>query len=96
MYRILKIGMDVHSTSYTLCAVEPRFGTEDRVLANIDIGPDYKLIVDFIKKIKLKMDPGNKDEIDVECGYEAGCLGYSLYYQLKGCKVRCTILAPTT
>ena len=96
MYRILKIGMDVHSTNYTLCAVEPRFGTEDRVLANIDIGPDYKLIVDFIKKIKLKMDPSSKDDIDVECGYEAGCLGYSLYYQLKGCKVRCTVLAPTT
>ena len=49
MYRILKIGMDVHSTNYTLCAVESRLGTEDHVLANIDIGPDYKLIVDFIK-----------------------------------------------
>lgn len=23
MYRIIKIGMDVHSTNYTLCAIEP-------------------------------------------------------------------------
>ena len=96
MDRILKIGMDVHSTNYTLCAVESRFGKEDHVLANISVGPDYKLIVDFINKIKLRMDPQSKDNIDVECGYEAGCLGYSLYYQLKGCKVRCTVLAPTT
>ena len=96
MDRILKIGMDVHSTNYTLCAVESRFGKEDHVLANINVGPDYKLIVDFINKIKLRMDPQSKDNIDVECGYEAGCLGYSLYYQLKGCKVRCTVLAPTT
>ena len=96
MDRILKIGMDVHSTNYTLCAVESRFGKEDHVLANISVGPDYKLIVDFINKTKLRMDPQSKDNIDVECGYEAGCLGYSLYYQLKGCKVRCTVLAPTT
>ena len=96
MDRILRIGMDVHSTNYTLCAVESRFGKEDHVLANISVGPDYKLIVDFINKIKLRMDPQSKDNIDVECGYEAGCLGYSLYYQLTGCKVRCTVLAPTT
>ena len=96
MYRILKIGMDVHSTTYTLCAVETKFGKEDHVLANITTGPDYKNVVDFIKKIKFKMDPNSKDDIDVECGYEAGGLGYSLYYQLTGCKLKCTILAPTT
>ena len=26
MYRILKIGMDVHSKTYTLCAMEPVIG----------------------------------------------------------------------
>ena len=88
--------MDVHSTTYTLCAVETKFGKEDHVLANITTGPDYKNVVDFIKKIKFKMDPNSKDDIDVECGYEAGGLGYSLYYQLTGCKLKCTILAPTT
>ena len=33
---------------------------------------------------------------DIECGYEAGCLGYSLYNQLTSAGVKCVILAPTT
>ena len=32
MKRILKIGMDVHTTNYTLCAMEPIIGEDDRVL----------------------------------------------------------------
>lgn len=96
MYRILKIGMDVHTTNYTLCALESKFGQKDTVLANIITSPEHKNILDFIKKIKQKMDPYGRDEIDVECGYEAGCLGYSLYHALTACKVKCTILAPTT
>ena len=31
MKRILKIGMDVHTTNYTLCAMEPIIGEDDRV-----------------------------------------------------------------
>ena len=37
MYRIIKIGMDVHSTNYTLCAMEPVIGAEDRIFANIKV-----------------------------------------------------------
>ena len=36
-----------------------------------------------------------KDD-SIECGYEAGCLGYTLYHQLKGAGINCVILAPTT
>lgn len=37
----------------------------------------------------------------LQCGYEAGCLGYSLYHEInsrkwKGFLVECVILAPTT
>ena len=96
MYRILKIGMDVHSKNYTLCAMEDKFGEDGRVIAQVTVGPDYTLVKDFIKHVKERMDPKGTDEIDVECGYEAGCLGYSLYHQLKSCHIRCTILAPTT
>ena len=35
MNRILKIGMDVHSTNYTLCAIEPTIGSEDRIFGEI-------------------------------------------------------------
>ena len=94
MNRILKIGMDVHSTNYTLCAMEPVFGADDRIYANIQVAPDYKNILMFIEKVKQKLDPN--DTYDIECGYEAGCLGYSLYNQLTSAGVKCVILAPTT
>ena len=53
MKRILKIGMDVHSTNYTLCAMEPVFGADDRIYATIQVSPDYKNILLFIEKVKI-------------------------------------------
>lgn len=94
MKRILKIGMDVHSTNYTLCAMEPVIGAEDRIFANVKVTADYKNILMFIENLKLKL--GLNDEYDIECGYEAGCLGYSLYNQLTATGIKCVILAPTT
>lgn len=94
MYRILKIGMDVHSKTYTICAMEPVIGQEDRIIASMQVTADYKNIIMFIESLKLKLGHGN--EYDIECGYEAGCLGYSLYNQLTAAGVKCTILAPTT
>lgn len=94
MKRILKIGMDVHTTNYTLCAMEPIIGADDRVFATIKVTPDYKNILMFIENLKLKL--GWNDEYDIQCGYEAGCLGYSLYNQLTAAGVKCVILAPTT
>ena len=32
----------------------------------------------------------------IEYGYEAGCLGYTLYHQLTNAGIKCVILAPTT
>lgn len=94
MYRILKIGMDVHSKNYTLCAMEPVIGEEDRVFATVKVTPDYKNILMFIESLKMKLGIDNK--YDIQCGYEAGCLGYSLYNQLTKAGVKCVILAPTT
>jgi len=94
MYRIIKIGMDVHSTNFTLCALEPVIGAEDRVFANIRVAPDYKEIILFIEQLKQRL--GSSDKYDIECGYEAGCLGYTLYNQLTEAGIKCVILAPTT
>lgn len=94
MKRILKIGMDVHTTNYTLCTMEPVIGEEDRVFATIKVTPDYKNILMFIENLKLKL--GLNNDYDIQCGYEAGCLGYSLYNQLTAAGVKCVILAPTT
>ena len=67
MYRIIKIGMDIHSTNYTLCTMKPVIGTEDRIFANIKVIPDYKNILMFIESLKLKL--GLNDTYDIECGY---------------------------
>lgn len=48
----------------------------------------------FIENLRMKL--GLNDEYDIQCGYEAGCLGYSLYNQLTAARVKCVILAPTT
>ena len=94
MNRILKIGLDVHSTNYTICAIEPVIGEEERILASMQVAPDYKNIILFIEGLKLKL--GLEDRYDVVCGYEAGCLGYSLYNDLTAAGIKCVILAPTT
>ena len=94
MKRIIRIGMDVHSTNYTLCAMEPIIGEDDRIFATVDVKPDYKNVLLFIENLKMKL--GLDNEYDIQCGYEAGCLGYSLYNQLTAAKVKCVILAPTT
>ena len=67
---------------------------EDRVFANIQVMPDYKNVLQFIENLKNKL--GSDDSYSIECGYEAGCLGYSLYHQLTSAGVKCVILAPTT
>ena len=94
MYRIIKIGMDVHSKNYTLCAMEPTIGAEDRIFSEVQVAPDYKEVICFIESLKMKL--GFCDEYSIECGYEAGCLGYTLYHQLTEAGIKCVILAPTT
>ena len=86
--------MDVHSKTYTLCAMEPIIGADDRILANIQVDADYKNVLLFIEDLKVKL--GSQDTYDIQCGYEAGCLGYSLYNQLTENGVNCVILAPST
>ena len=94
MNRIIKIGMDVHSTNYTLCAMEPTIGAEDRIFGQVQVAPDYKEVICFIESLKMKL--GFFDHYSIECGYEAGFLGYTLYHQLMCAGIKCVILAPTT
>ena len=92
MARIIKIGMDVHSTSYTLHALEPSLYDDELVLGTWKIGASAKNVLDVIEKLKKKL-PG---DVEIECGYEVGCLGFSLHNELTSAGVKCTILAPTT
>ena len=74
--------------------MEPVLDGEDRIFTNIQVTPDYKNVLQFIENLKNKL--GSDDSYSIECGYEAGCLGYSLYNQLTSAGVKCVILAPTT
>ena len=64
MNRIIKIGMDVHSTNYTLCAMEPTIGSEDRVFGEVQVAPDYKEVIAFIATLQLKL--GVNDDYSIE------------------------------
>ena len=48
MKRIIRIGMDVHSTNYTLCAMEPIIGEDDRIFAIFRVPDTLKFLVTFV------------------------------------------------
>ena len=89
MNSIVYVGMDVHKESYTLCCY--CYDT-DKVEYKQTIPSDYKLILKYMESMRKIYG----EDASFVCGYEAGCLGYSLYHQLREHAVDCKILAPTT
>lgn len=82
------IGMDVHSTSYTLNS----YTMDGKSFGNVQVSAKYQNVVKYIERMKEKL---GKDT-EFICGYEAGCLGYTLYKDLTNVGIQCIILAPTT
>lgn len=80
MNKIIKIGMDVHITNYTLCIFEPSFEHDGTVHCITQVKPEVKNIIHVIETFKKKHE---NEELNIVCGYEAGCLKYSLYHELK-------------
>jgi transposase len=89
MNSIVYVGMDVHKESYTVCCYT---FDEDKIQHYQKIAPDYKMVLKYIEKVR-KLYP---EDAEYVCGYEAGCLGYTLYHQLTRCGIKCIIMAPTT
>jgi transposase len=81
--------MDVHKESYTVCCYSIE---RDRLEYHQTLTADYRMVLRYLEQLRKRYD----DEIEIVCGYEAGCLGYTLYHQLTNCGVTCVILAPTT
>ena len=89
MTSIIYVGMDVHTTNYTLCCYSIK---TDKVFATATLEPDYRKIVKYLDQVAMN----NGGDCHFLCGYEAGCFGYSLYNQLVWSGIDCVILAPTT
>ena len=94
MTSIINIGMDVHTTNYTLCAFTM---AGQKPFAQTTINPTITELEKYLKTLNDQLGGHCK----FLCGYEAGCLGYALYHQItdhnwKGFEVECVILAPTT
>lgn len=89
MKSIHYVGMDVHSSSYTLCSYNAESGKAHHVQT---VEPDYLQVVKYLQGLRQLMG----EEAQFVCGYEAGCMGYTLYHQLSGYGIECVILAPST
>ena len=88
-YNTVYVGMDVHKESFTLCAytIDAEKGSHFQKTE-----ADYKNVLKYLEFLRTVY--GN--DANFICGYEAGCLGYTLYHQLTASNVNCVILAPTT
>ena len=86
---IIYVGMDVHTTNYTLVCYSIE---KDAFFAPMQVAPDFRNIVKYVDRIK----ENHGKDTEVICGYEAGCLGYTLYRQLTSHNVNCVIMAPTS
>ena len=88
-YNTVYVGMDVHKESFSLCA----FTIEaDKGKYHQKTAPDFKKVLKYLEFLRSIYG----DDAKFVCGYEAGCLGYTLYHQLTSHDVDCKILAPTT
>ena len=63
------------------------------IIGETKIPADVSLIIKFIENAKKSVD---SDNVQIKTGYEVGCLGYSLYWQLATKGIECDILAPST
>jgi transposase len=81
--------MDVHKESFSLCSFTIE---EDKASHHQRTDADFKNVLKYLEHLRTIYG----DDANFVCGYEAGCLGYSLYHQLTDHNVNCVILAPTT
>ena len=83
------IGIDAHKNSFSLCTY-----TNEKELAEYPQRVDghYSKVINYIDAMRFHYG----DDALFICGYEAGCLGFTLYHQLTEHGVKCVILAPTT
>jgi len=88
-YSTVYVGMDVHKETFSLCCY-----TNEKEQAEYPQKVDghYSKVINYIEAMRFHYG----DDALFICGYEAGCLGFTLYHQLTDHNMKCVILAPTT
>ncbi len=88
-YNTVYVGMDVHKESFSLCCY-----TNEKEQAEYPqkVDAHYSKVLNYLEAMRFHYG----DDVMFICGYEAGCLGFTLYHQLTSHNVKCIILAPTT
>ncbi|HHU94249.1 MAG TPA: IS110 family transposase [Alcaligenaceae bacterium] len=89
MNSIIYVGMDVHKESFSVCCYT---FDSDKIQYQQKLDADYRQVLKYLEQVRKRFP----NSAEIVCGYEAGCLGYSLYHQLTDRGVKCIILAPTT
>jgi len=88
-YSTVYVGMDVHKETFSLCCY-----TNEKEQAEYcqKVDGHYSKVLNYLEAMRFHYG----DDAVFICGYEAGCLGFTLYHQLTKHNVKCVILAPTT
>jgi len=88
-YSTVYVGMDVHKENFSLCCYT---NEKEQVEYPEKVVGHYSKVISYIEAMRFHYG----DDVLFICGYEAGCLGFTLYHQLTAHNVKCVILAPTT
>ena len=88
-YSTVYVGMDVHKVTFSLCCY-----TNEKEKAEYPqkVNAHYSKVINYIEAMRFHYG----DDALFVCGYEAGCLGFTLYHDLTNHNIKCVILAPTT
>lgn len=87
MKSITYVGLDVHKNSITACAFNIKTGETTEPVR-------FNNTIDNLLKYHSLVSKQLSYSKEFVYSYEAGCLGYSLFYQLKQYDIECIILAP--
>lgn len=93
MKSLIYVGMDVHKESYSLCTYLVSSG---EFIGETKMEAKPILIKQYLDEMSKLLKEKGYEEIEFITGYEAGCLGFSLYKELTKYGITCKIIAPTT
>ena len=88
-YSTVYVGMDVQKETFSLCCYT---NEKEQAEYSQKVDGHYSKVLNYLEVMRFHYG----DDAVFICGYEAGCLGFTLYHQLTSHNVKCVILAPTT